>query len=89
MGLEDKLFTIKYTPDTTSHLKADEVACKNCKNRICTTICPAKVYEWDETNEKLIVNYENCMECGACKISCPHIQWEYPKGTKGVIYKLG
>lgn len=89
MGLEDKLFTIKYSPDTTSHLNADKLDCINCKNRVCEHICPAKVYEWDENNEKLIINYENCMECGACRIACKHIQWEYPKGTKGVMYKLG
>ena len=50
---------------------------------------PANGYEWDESNEKLIINYENCMECGACRIACKHIQWEYPKGTKGIMYKLG
>ena len=55
MGLEDKLFTIKYSPDTTSHLNADKLDCINCKNRVCEHICPAKVYEWDENNEKLII----------------------------------
>lgn len=89
MALEDKLYTVKFTSDTVSHLKPDYECCKKCTNRYCTTLCPARVYEWDENNDKLIVNFENCLECGACKIACKHIQWEYPKGTKGVTFKLG
>lgn len=88
MNIENKLYTVKYSPDTISHLKPDVEVCKNCKNKCCTFICPAKVYEWDEENKNLIVNYENCLECGACRIACSNVQWEYPKGTKGVTYKL-
>ena len=91
MVLEDKLFTVKYTPDTVSHLTPDNEMCKICTNRICTKICPANVYEWDETHQKLIVNFENCLECGACRICCAKqcLKWEYPKGTKGVTFKKG
>lgn len=89
MALEDKLYTLKYTPDTTSHLKPDMNDCKRCDKRACTTVCPAKVYEWQ--NDNMTVNFENCLECGACRIVCPYksLKWEYPKGTKGVTFKLG
>ena len=89
MALEDKLYTLKYTPDTTSHLKPDMNDCKRCDKRPCTTVCPAKVYEWQ--NDNMTVNFENCLECGACRIVCPYksLKWEYPKGTKGVTFKLG
>lgn len=91
MSIDKKLFTLKYNPDYKSHLKPDFEKCKNCEKKVCTYICPAQVYEWDEETEKLIVNYENCLECGACRIACPldAIEWEYPKGTKGVIFKQG
>ncbi len=91
MVLEDKLFTVKYKPDTVSHLNPDFDSCKTCETRICTKICPANVYEWDSANKKLIVNFENCLECGACRIACSKqcLKWEYPKGTKGVTFKLG
>ena len=84
-NLEDKLYTVKYTPDTTSHLKPNQKSCQECTSRICTKICPAGVYEWDENSKKLIVNYENCLECGEDN----SLEWEYPKGTKGVTFKLG
>ncbi len=91
MVLEDKLFTVKFTPDTSSHLRPDNEMCKVCTNRVCTIVCPANVYEWDEAAQKLIVNFENCLECGACRIACikQSLIWEYPKGTKGVTFKLG
>ena len=41
--------------------------------------------------QELIVNYENCLECGACRVACEKhsLHWEYPKGTKGVTFKQG
>lgn len=90
-NIDDKLFKVKYVPDNESHLKPDEKQCANCCSKVCTFICPAKVYEWDEENQKLIVGYENCLECGACRIACEKkcIDWTYPKGTKGVTFKHG
>ena len=71
MVLEDKLYTVKYNPDTVSHLNPDNEICKTCSNKPCTYICPANVYEWDKNNDKMIVNFENCLECGACADACP------------------
>lgn len=91
MSLDKRLYTLKYSPDNTSHLKPDNSKCNECKNKCCLYICPAGVYEWNEEKQELIVNYENCLECGACRIACKNkaIDWEYPKGTKGVTFKQG
>ena len=91
MNIDKKLYTLKYTPDNESHLKPDQSKCKICASRCCTFICPAGVYEWNNDKQELIVNFENCLECGACRIACEHkcIEWEYPKGTKGVTFKNG
>ena len=91
MNLDKNLATLKYTPDTESHLKPCQEDCKVCQNRSCINTCPAGVYEWLENEQKLLVKYENCLECGACRIICKKqsLQWEYPKGTKGVIFKRG
>ena len=59
--LENKLYTVKYTPDSVSHLKPVQEDCQKCESKICTIICPAGVYEWDEESQKMIVNYENCL----------------------------
>lgn len=91
MSIEDKLSKIKNEPDTESHLKPDQEKCKTCKSKVCENVCPANVYEWVEDEQKLLVKYENCLECGACRIVCEKkcIEWEYPKGTKGVTFKNG
>lgn len=90
-NINDKLSKVKYTADVESHLKPDFNKCLICKSKVCTYVCPAQVYEWDEENQKLVVGYENCLECGACRIVCEHhsIDWEYPKGNKGVTFKNG
>jgi len=89
--LDEKLYTVKYTPDKESHLLPVQECCRVCKSKICTIICPAQVYEWDDEHAKLIVKFENCLECGACRIACESssLGWEYPKGTKGVMFKQG
>lgn len=91
MNIDDKLNKLKYNCDTVSHLNPCAADCLECRSKVCVTVCPAGVYEWDEKNRKLIVNYENCLECGACKIVCEKksLKWEYPRNGKGVTFKLG
>lgn len=91
MQIDKKLYTLKYCPDNQSHLIPKQTDCKTCKSKNCTYICPAHVYEWDEETETLVINYENCLECGACRIACEKksLGWQYPKGTKGVTFKQG
>lgn len=91
MNIDEKLYTVKSVPDRDSHLHPDNGQCIHCDSKACTYVCPANVYEWDEEQQKLIVNFENCLECGACRIACERqsLKWEYPKGTKGVKFKFG
>lgn len=90
-NLEEKLFTVKFNGDSVSHLNPIPECCKVCKSKACTTVCPARVYEWNEEEQKLTVNFENCLECGACRVVCESksLGWEYPKGTHGVTFKNG
>jgi ferredoxin like protein len=90
-NIDDKLFTVKYKCDEKSHLKPDQENCKKCKSKACTYFCPAHVYEWDEDQNKLLVGFENCLECGACRIGCEYqsIDWVYPCGSCGVSFKFG
>ncbi len=88
-SIQDKLANIKYNCDSISHLILDKEKCKNCKEKTCTFICPADVYEYDEQSDSITVKYENCLECGACKISCPNnaIDWHCPRANMGVVFK--
>ena len=90
VGLMDKLYKVKYKTDETSHLVIkDQTTCMACEDKPCVGRCPAQVYEWED--EQTRVSYENCVECGACRIVCPYdnIAWEYPRGGFGVVWKFG
>ena len=94
--VEAKLGTLEWKkqPEANIHLKnagADSPCVTKCDSKPCTTVCPAKVYEWEADHKKVIVNYENCIECGACRMLCPfdNIKCVWPKGGFGVKYKFG
>lgn len=88
--IEEKLFSIRYSCDTQSHLTIKQQSvCQNCKDKPCQTFCPAAVYAFRDG--EMDVAFENCVECGTCRIACPHqnIEWVYPQGGHGIAYKIG
>ena len=85
--IEEKLFLVKFCPDTESHITVNKDICTLCQNKDCTKFCPANVFAWSTTDNKLIVGYENCLECGLCNIGCPYgaIQYNHPQDGSGRI----
>ena len=91
-GVAERLFTIRYKCDDQSHLIIKEHdTCAKCATKDCNYFCPSDVYEWDKIGKKTTVAFENCIECGTCRIACPshNIAWVYPKGGHGITYKYG
>ena len=90
-NIEDKLAKVKYKNDTQSHLIVCKEDCQKCQNRSCEQVCPAKVYEYNDEQKEMKVNFENCLECGACRIACDKqsLIWDYPKQGYGVTFKKG
>ena len=88
-SLDDKLFTVRRKSLKQSHITVDTRLCKECFTRVCTYICPAVVYVWNDGDEKIDVRYEHCLECGACRIACEMsgIEWSNPKWGAGIAYK--
>ncbi|AEA34229.1 ferredoxin family protein [Hippea maritima] len=91
LRIEDKLYLVGYNVDHEySHLGiSDPEVCKTCEKKQCTYVCPASVYTWDEAEQKININYDACVECGTCMISCDYITWKFPRGGFGVAYKFG
>ncbi len=85
-SIDNKLSNVKYYADSTSHLILDKEKCKLCKDKKCLSICPANVYQTE--GDEIKIEYENCLECGACRIVCDNINWNYPKSAKGVLYRF-
>ena len=90
-NIEDKLAKVKYKPFNETHLVVCQKDCKECKKRSCEIVCPAKVYEFNEKKGEMQVSYENCLECGACRIACDKqtLIWNYPNQGYGVTFKQG
>ena len=88
-SLDEKLFTVHRKSLRESHIRLDAQLCKECLKRACTYVCPAGVYVWDEAEERIDVRYENCLECGACRVACEmhSIEWSNPMWEAGISYK--
>jgi ferredoxin like protein len=92
LTIEERLYADETRPDRVSHLEIPEPGrCLDCAGKECTVVCPAKTYRWSEEDRRIVVSFENCLECGACRIVCPHanISWRYPMGGMGICYRYG
>ncbi len=91
LKIDEKLATLRFICDNVSHIEVCMDKCRKCKDKPCLYFCPAKVYNESEDDGTIAVEYENCLECGTCRICCPQdaIKWNYPKGAQGVSYRFG
>jgi len=92
LTLEERLYANEYRTAKESHLEiSDEKKCLTCEGRPCTTICPAGTYTWSDESSRILVSFENCLECGGCRAVCPSriISWRYPMGGAGICYRYG
>ena len=89
INLEDKLGLVKTKSDKESHISINVALCEQCDKKVCINICPAKTYE--EINGQLKASFENCLECGSCRIACEKeaIDWQNPRGGFGVTFLNG
>ena len=86
----DKLALDKFEVDEGQpHILINNELCKNCKEKSCLLVCPASLYS--EQNGEIIVEWAGCLECGTCRAVCSRkaIQWVYPRGGFGIIYRQG
>lgn len=92
--IEDKLALTKFTTDKNfDHITINPNICKSkCKTFDCVYGCPADCYlfaEGEEIEGPVTLDIVGCLECGTCRIVCPHdsVDWHYPKGGFGVEFK--
>ena len=89
MAIEDKIATTRYNVDYRPHIKVNTEACESCAEKPCLYICPVQSYVL--ADDKLVFNWQGCVECGACHIVCAKnaIDWNYPRGGYGVCFRFG
>lgn len=90
MSINDKLLMTRFVVDSGNpHIKIDTSLCSDCLEKPCLSICPVQCYQ--KEREQMLFSWENCVECGSCRIVCPAgaISWDYPRGGFGVCYRYG
>lgn len=93
VNVEEKLFQNRYKVDHGRphiQIKDPEVCRSSCnKAQACTFVCPASCYK-AEGNGAVTLITDGCLECGSCRIICSeNVQWEYPRGGHGILFKFG
>ncbi len=90
--IDDVLMSLKYFIDEqTPHIQIIEPAlCVKCENKGCLYFCPVGAYR-EEEGGRVQIAYQSCIECGSCRVMCPHnnVRWQLPRGGFGVAYKFG
>jgi len=92
--VEEKLFQNRYRVDAGNphiRIKDAEVCAIKCESQQCTICCPAGCYT-PEGNGRVVLITDGCLECGTCRIICTdfrNVEWEYPRGGYGVLFKFG
>ena len=90
--VEEKLYQNRYMVDEGRphiRVKPHEVPSEALKALV--KICPAGCYAQSETGQVEIVA-DGCMECGTCRVVCAgtgDIEWSYPRGGYGILFKFG
>ncbi len=64
--------------------------CTGCKR--CSTVCPVNLWVVKEGTARILDSYkELCLECGSCWQVCDYnaVNFRYPKGGTGVVFRRG
>lgn len=92
--VEEKLFQNRYRVDVGhAHVNIvnPSVCATMCSDKPCTFCCPAGCYTAEGDGRVTLIT-DGCMECGTCRILCNefhNLNWEYPRGGYGVLFKFG
>jgi len=91
LSIEARLGLNVFAIDKQPHIIIHQEVCDTqCTLRPCLFVCPAKLYSLD-SEKKMHVNFEGCLECGTCLIACQNqaLEWVYPRAGYGVQYRFG
>ena len=93
LKVEDKLFQNRYRVDADRpHISVKDVTvCTDlCTTRQCTVCCPAGC--WTHEDGTIALMTVGCLECGTSRIVCDefkNVDWSYPRGGYGILFKFG
>jgi ferredoxin like protein len=90
--VEDKLYQNRYLVDPSRvHIKVTPHTVPSPALRALLTACPARCYELNDQGQ-VEITADGCVECGTCRVIAEptgDIEWSYPRGGYGVLFKFG
>ena len=90
--IEEKLFENRYNVDAgRPHVRIRQHDTPSKALLALITVCPAGFYRLDDGGRIEVVP-DGCMECGSCRIltaGSGDLEWDYPRGGYGVLFKFG
>lgn len=92
MKVEEKLYQNRYLVDAgRPHIKVRPHEKPSKELLSLVFACPAGCYSENDKGQ-VEISADGCMECGTCRIvtaKTNEIEWDYPRGGFGVLYKFG
>jgi NAD-dependent dihydropyrimidine dehydrogenase PreA subunit len=76
--ITDEPVNLEFVSNEMNTLKYYPQRCINCG--MCINVCPHGVFAPYSAKVK-VVNYPECIECGACKMNCPVTAIEVDSGV--------
>jgi ferredoxin like protein len=90
--VEDKLYYNRYLVDAgRAHIKVRPHTTPSPELLSLLTACPARCYDMNDKGQ-VEITIDGCVECGTCRIigePTGDIEWSYPRGGYGVLFKFG
>ena len=90
--VEEKLFQNRYLVDAgRPHIKVRPHDKPSKALLSLTYTCPAGCYSVNDKGQ-VEITVDGCVECGTCRVvtaGTGEVQWSYPRGGFGVLYKFG
>lgn len=90
--VENKLFFNRFVVDAgRPHITVLPHEKPSPQLRALTRLCPAGCYSENDSG-RIEISTDGCLECGTCRIvtaETGEIEWRYPRGGYGILYKFG
>jgi len=89
MDLQKNVLVDSYLPVREGLYLHDRRRCQNdCIEKTCAYVCPAGVFEIID-NHPVFHRERVCLECGACRLVCDNVVFDYPEAGRGIINHFG
>jgi ferredoxin like protein len=90
--VEQKLFQNRYLVDAGKpHITVKAHKTPSKELLALVHACPAGCYSKTDSGQ-VEISTDGCLECGTCRVVCAKtgdIEWSYPRGGYGVMFKFG